>query len=441
VNIARRNACPSITEPMPTGDGLLARIHSTGPVLIKDLLGLCDAALEHGNGVLEVTQRGSLQIRGLTPASAPGFARAVFAEGGRAQLTPPILPSPLMGFDVHEAMDLRETLNELQLGLALYADQKKLGPKVSILLDGSGALHLDDISGDLRLRALSSSQLHMSIADANGAAIALGAIDLRHALEASSLVLDAIAARGPLGRARDLANAEDLATLRVSLVHLITQSPHEESQRSPAQPVGRHQLKDGTEALGVALLFGNCHASTLRTLASAAAQYGASAIEPAPGRALLIVGLQTDRAQQLAALAAQLGFIVEAHDPRRFVFACAGAPACGSALMAAREAAPEFARAAATLLDGSIHIHLSGCPKGCAHPGAAAMTFVGPGHFVAQGRAGDVSHTAVSIEQALAGLARLSAERARISGRELSSAQMLTALGASGMLAAMDGAS
>jgi precorrin-3B synthase len=441
VNGARRNACPSLAEPMPTGDGLLARIHSTGPVLIRELLGLCDAALEHGNGVVEVTQRGSLQIRGLTPASAPAFTRAVLAEKGRAKSSPPILPSPLMGFDVHEAMDLRETLNELQGGLAHYAELKTLGPKVSILLDGSGALHLDGISGDLRLRALSSSHLHLSLADAGGAAIALGAIELRHALEASILVLDAIAARGPLARSRDLANADGLAALHLSLAHLITLAPVTDSPRPPAQPVGTHQLKAGEQALGVALPFGNTHASTLRTLASAAAQHGASSIEPAPGRALLIVGLQTGMAQRLAAFAAQLGFIVAAHDPRRFVFACAGAPACGSALMATRQAALEFARVAAPLLDGSIDIHLSGCPKGCAHPGVAAMTFVGPGSFVSQGRASDVPHAAVSFELALAGLARLSAERRRLSGRDLSSAQMLNALGVTRLMAAMDGAS
>ena len=441
MNVPRRGACPTLAAPMPTGDGLLARIHSTGPVPIEDLLRLCNAALEHGNGVLEVTQRGSLQIRGLTPASTPAFARAVLGGDGRAQLTPPILPSPLMGFDVQEAGDLRGTLKELECGLAHYAQLKALGPKVSILLDGGGALHLDGISGDLRLRALSSTHLHMSIADATGASIALGSIDIHHALEASSLVLDAIAARGPLGRARDLANAADLAALHLSLSHLITQSPLEESPRPPAQPVGNHQLNDGTEALGIALPFGNIHASTLLTLASAAARHGASWIEPAPGRALLIAGLRAVPAQRLTAFAAQLGFIVQANDARRFVFACAGAPACGSALMATRLVAPDFARAAATLLDGSIAIHLSGCPKGCAHPGVAAMTFIGPGSFVAHGRAGDVPQAAVSVTQALAGLARLSAERSLVSGRDLSSAKMLSALGVPGMLAVMEGPS
>jgi precorrin-3B synthase len=36
-----------------------------------------------------------------------------------------------------------------------------------------------------------------------------------------------------------------------------------------------------------------------------------------------------------------------------------------------------IADAAASMLDGSISIHLSGCDKGCAHAGPAAVTIVG----------------------------------------------------------------
>ena len=43
----------------------------------------------------------------------------------------------------------------------------------------------------------------------------------------------------------------------------------------------------------------------------------------------------------------------------------------------ARALAPLISDAAAGLLDGSLTIHISGCPKGCAHPGSAALTIVG----------------------------------------------------------------
>ena len=97
----------------------------------------------------------------------------------------------------------------------------------------------------------------------------------------------------------------------------------------------------------------------------------------APGRALMIVGLTRQTAISLAAAAEALSFIVHADDPRRHVVACAGAPICASADIAARALAPHIAAGAAPHLDGSFKIHISGCAKGCAHPAPAALTVVG----------------------------------------------------------------
>ena len=57
----RRGECPSLIAPMPTGDGLLARITPTGATIpLAAMAGLCAAARRHGNGIIEVTSRGSI---------------------------------------------------------------------------------------------------------------------------------------------------------------------------------------------------------------------------------------------------------------------------------------------------------------------------------------------------------------------------------------------
>jgi precorrin-3B synthase len=89
------------------------------------------------------------------------------------------------------------------------------------------------------------------------------------------------------------------------------------------------------------------------------------------------IGRTRQTASSFAAAAEALGFIVHTDDPRRQVVACAGAPICASANIAARAIAPQIAAAAAPYLDGSFKIHISGCAKGCAHPGPAALTVVG----------------------------------------------------------------
>jgi len=77
----RRGACPSLSAPMQTGDGLLVRLRPAAPALTgEDLLALAGLAREHGNGLIEITARGNLQLRGLTEASVPRLAAGLSAD-------------------------------------------------------------------------------------------------------------------------------------------------------------------------------------------------------------------------------------------------------------------------------------------------------------------------------------------------------------------------
>ena len=61
----RRGACPTLGRPMRTGDGLLARLRPEDCRLtLAQLRAVARGADTFGNGILEVTARGSLQIRG-----------------------------------------------------------------------------------------------------------------------------------------------------------------------------------------------------------------------------------------------------------------------------------------------------------------------------------------------------------------------------------------
>jgi precorrin-3B synthase len=192
-------------------------------------------------------------------------------------------------------------------------------------------------------------------------------------------------------------------------------------------------------AQGVALAFGYAEAGELKRFAHAAAQCGATSIQPAPGRALLAIGLHAAAASQCAADAAAAGFILRSDDARRYVVACAGAPACGSAAFSTRQLAPAVAQAALPFLDGSLTIHLSGCAKGCAHSSAAALTLVGPDRLVVQGRAGDAPQGRISAADFISGLARLQSRRRRSPDSQERSADAVARLGAHGVLQVLGG--
>ena len=100
--------------------------------------------------------------------------------------------------------------------------------------------------------------------------------------------------------------------------------------------VGLHPTRDDTLTVGIALAFGHAHADALAELARIAAAHSARAVRPAPGRALLLIGVAAPNAPDLTAAAAQLGFVVRAGDARRRIAACPGVPACASGLIAAR---------------------------------------------------------------------------------------------------------
>src|SRR5262249_43908964 len=128
--------------------------------------------------------------------------------------------------------------------------------------------------------------------------------------------------------------------------------------RPPAEVVGRHPLRDGSIALGVALSFGHAHADALSRLAHVAAAHGARCVRLAPGRLLLLLGLTHGTATALADEAEQQGLIVRADAPRRRIIACPGKPACSSGLIAARVLAGELAGHLPPLRDT---VHISGC--------------------------------------------------------------------------------
>ena len=361
----RRGICPGLADPMPTGDGLLARLAVTRPIPLDAFSALCTAARTHGNGILEITSRGSIQVRGLTPTSAPNFAAAAtaldLAEAGGGR----VLTGPLAGLDPDELFGVTAVADRLRDLLVESGLAARLAPKVSVVIDGGGGLHLDAVPCDIRLRAeRTHGAIGLEVTSANERA-PRGTIAPEHAIKTVLASLDAIAAHGPDARARDLPRPAGF-----------TDQTERQIARPSAQPIGTHSLRDGNVAVGIGLSFGHCDSDTLQKLTEETQRAGAASARPAPGRVLLLIGVPPARAGELAIKAERLGFITQPDDPRRRVVACAGRPACAAAEIQTRALAPAIA--AAVRLERQT-IHISGCAKGCAHPGRADVTVVGMG--------------------------------------------------------------
>ncbi|WP_224545451.1 precorrin-3B synthase [Mesorhizobium sp. CA16] len=420
---SRRGACPALSAPMQTGDGLLVRLNPVaGGLAPKSLIGLGESALRHGNGIMEVTARGSLQIRGLTAESARLLADEVDALGIAVRSGVPVETGPLAGIDPEEIVDPRPLAERISAAIEEAGLTARLGPKVSVVVDGGGQLTMDAVTGDVRLKAVQVAAgiwWSVSIAGDGRSAKPLAAVDADAGRDITVAALRMVSEKGREAHTRDLSERQ-LASLASwhsfappSVLPDISPSGGEigssragsplsaleigESrgdkaisplegemsgrtergvqERQPARsPIGLFNLGNNT-ALGIALPYGSMPAQNLIGLAAQAANLGASEIRLAPGRALLFLGLSAPSTLQSSAAA--LGFVTDPADPRTRIAACPGTPACASGRIATRAIAETIAKESADLLDTSLTLHVSGCAKGCAHPGTAALTLVG----------------------------------------------------------------
>ncbi|MBX5042130.1 precorrin-3B synthase [Rhizobium lentis] len=430
----RRGACPALAAPMQTGDGLLVRLRPAGGALsLAQFEALARAAAMHGNGILEITARGNLQIRGLRVETAGPLGGDIDAAGIIVLDGPAIEISPLHGIDPEETADpaaLERALRSTHSGLLASS---RLAPKLSIVVDGGGAFGLSALSADIRIVAQDHAHWCVAInGDGRTATpITIGPAGL--AISAVGEILSLLVALGQGRRARDIDPALLLA--RFPGMGGIRPAP---ALAGKMPLCGLHRLADGTSVLGVRPQFGQMTASDLTTLLDCAKVRGATAVRLAP-RGFFFLGLGAETWPAIQAVAAGLGFSAAPGENSEHIAACAGAGACGSAFYETKPLARRIMAAAPILLDGSLTLHLSGCAKGCAHAGPA-LTLTGRAggyDLILNGLAADAPDERIAggrIDFAIERLARTVEDN---KGAGESAAACLTRLGTTGVSKAL----
>ena len=396
----RRGACPALAAPMPTGDGLLVRLLPvSGGLSPKSLIGLCKSAARHGNGVVEVTARGSLQFRGFSDASALAFAEDVEDLGIAVRVGVPVETGPLAGLDLGEVANPLPVAERIRSAISAAGLAERLGPKVSVVIDGGGHVTMDSVAADARL----TSERHgvavrwrLLIAGDAETATPVALFEEDAAVAAVLTILSGIAERGRDARARDVSasllrkgpgfSARPTVLPGASLSDGRKGSNSEREAFDIGFP-GLVPLRAARATLAVALPFGHTDAARLADFARRAESLGVIEIRPAPRRILLPICPSAEAAEAIRQAAAELDFITEASDPRRTNHRLPGAPACASGKIAARAVASESAKELGDQFgrltlsrhfrEDDLSIHISGCEKGCARQAAADITIVG----------------------------------------------------------------
>lgn len=356
--------CPGALRPMASGDGLVVRLRPPGGRLSPaQAAGIARAAAAHGNGLIDLSARANVQLRGVRADTHPaliadlaglGLIDADIAAETRRNIT--VAPFA-------EACDLVQGLERA------LAEAPPLPGKFGFAIDPGPGRWLAAVPGDIRIEA--------GAAPDGGEGLILRA----DGMETGRAVSRAEAPRLALALAQWFVAAGGVSEGRGRMAALIARGARPPADLSgevpPAPPAPPPRPGLRPEGALVALAFGQMQAATLAALAALGQE-----MRVTPWRMLLIAGAR--------ALPQIPGLITDPADPLLQVVACTGAPGCPQAHGETRPLGRTLARALAPQLSAGRLLHVSGCAKGCAHPGPAALTLTAaPGGFtlIREGRA------------------------------------------------------
>ena len=390
--------CPGALRPMLSGDGYLVRLRISGGVVSAVAArAIADCAQRYGNGLLDLSARANLQLRGVQEASLPALVEALQVHGlidesAAAEAVRNVLASPLAGLSPDAAFDIRPHVQALEQRLASNVALHGLPSKFGFIVDDGGGLSLASIGADIRFLALhdqSAPRFLVSLAGCDEAAL-IEAVELPDvaARLAVAFMNEARKCETPPRRMGALIASRGAAVIwRAAGLAPTPQTPR---AATPPQPLGHHSLV-ASGFLGLGFPFGRVSAQDLAWLADMAQAHGAGEMRLTPWRAILLPGVDAKAARDILSQASD-AFITDPNDARLAVIACPGAPACASADAPTQEDALSLAPLARTLSPAGVTLHVSGCAKGCARPRASAVTLVaraGLYDLITQGRASD----------------------------------------------------
>lgn len=408
-----RGYCPGVWTPMPSGDGWIVRVrprHARMPA--AHVATLARLAKSCGNGIIELTRRGNLQIRGVSQSSWPRLHAELIQLGvaprePESEAHPALFVCPLSGLDPR-CPPLEPLADELEAVLSSFSSpaevQRRLPEKFSVVL-GGGSRSSSELSADIHVRL---HPAHPGVADISVAgkfdhATPLGSCDVGSAAEAVRRLLLALDVFPSERRRMRDAVAADVAHLRRALDPLGGAPALREAAWGSAE-VGYHT--GSVDWFGYALPFGSANAEAWAALARIAERLGAGEVRFTPTRHVLVIGVRPGDRAALVELGQRRAFGVRRPVHALELVACSGSPACTSAHGETRELALRLGRLLHRSDRSQATLHVSGCEKSCARDGTADITLVHAADGMRLGFGRDVRGTLANAPVSLDGVRR-----------------------------------
>ncbi|GAA1623095.1 nitrite/sulfite reductase [Kribbella alba] len=364
--------CPGVLAVHEAADGGLARVRLPGGVLSAEQLeALAAASAELGDGSLELTSRGNIQIRALCPGAPRELSDRLYDAGLLPSITHErvrnILASPLSGLDKHSLYDVLPAAAELDRLLCARQELAELPGRFLFALD-DGRGDLAGVGADVAIRVLPAPNRATAPSTAGEALLVLGggSSGVRVALADVAGVMTAAAEAFLEERAAQGSEAWRIAELEDGPARILARLAESEAADDDAGTsvrvvAGCHQQRDGRMALVATVPLGSLGQAQAAALVEVAGA-GLGELRVTPWRSVVLGGLADtdDAVERLEAV----GLVVEPDSPWNGVTACAGRPGCAKALADVRA----DARRVTPGLPAGRAVHWSGCERRCGRP-------------------------------------------------------------------------
>ncbi|WP_062996920.1 precorrin-3B synthase [Nocardia mikamii] len=368
------DSCPGVLRLHQAADGPLARIRLPGGAITPDQLrALAAAADELGNGSIELTSRGNVQLRQMHDAAALAerLEHADLLPAPTHERVRNIVASPLSGRS-GGWNDVHPLAAHLDAGLRAAPELAALPGRVLFTLD-DGRGDISGLGGDIGVHATDEAEFALVLAGRDSGA-RIGADRAVDTMLAAAHSFQRI--RAEQWRLREVADGPARVLAELAL----------EPTAEPMDFVARHDIPigwltqaDDRVALGAAVPLGALPART--------AEFVAAVEHPiliTPWRSLVIADMDEWTAEQVVRVLAPMGLIFDANSPWLAVTACAGRPGCAKSLTDVRAdatdavasgrvlpvgtPAPDLSGLTADQVVVAGRQHWSGCDRQCGRP-------------------------------------------------------------------------
>ncbi len=373
--------CPGALQYAQMRDGRMIRLRFPGGELTSSQLHcLARLSQENGNGLLDLTNRANLQIRGLHSLSQDWLTdllqqENILADALWADRLRNIMADPLREKTDNGITDTSGLARQLDKLLQQTASLKDMSAKFCFIIDNGSSFHIAGQPHDLALTAINKRNALRYRLSVAGTPMDLSVSPHEVAPFLVKIAKYICRSHHAPKRGADILRRLGKEKL-ASEIRKFFPTCHEDTEPVPQQqattpPIGIISQHDpALTSIGLGVPVSRLSAKQLALLGDWAKIYGNGTVRLSPWQIIYITDIPKQDSAEVSRLAENHGFVTGSAFLQAQVYACSGSSGCPRTEAACKEDGRALSKRLNALrlqdtLAAPVKVHLSGCKRGC----------------------------------------------------------------------------